>query len=172
VERSQKKQEVLSLRGDINSAQVVIVVHYKGLTVSEVTKLRTMIRQENACFKVTKNSLARIAFSETGFKDLDNLFSGPTAIAFSKDPIAAAKAVVKFSEENEKLVLLGGMVGGTPLTVAGVKALANMPSLDELRAKIVGILSTPAQRIASVLQAPAGQIARVLSAYSKEKQNG
>jgi len=149
-------------------AAMVVVTHYSGLTVSELGELRSKMYEAGAKFKVTKNRLTRRAIDGTKFSPLSDMFSGPTAIAYSDDPVAAAKVAVNFAKKNEKLVVLGGALGEELLDVAGVKALASLPGLDELRAKIVGMLSTPATRIAGVLQAPAGQVARVIGAKAAE----
>jgi large subunit ribosomal protein L10 len=170
VERVQKKVVVSELKDQLIASHSVVLMHYQGLTVDEITKLRRKMRGQGASFKVTKNSLARLAVAGTNFDKLTSLLNGPTAIAFSDDPIAAARSAVQFSNENDKLVILGGMVDDQVLDAKGVKALATMPSLDELRAKIIGILSTPATRVAGVLQAPAGQLARLFSAYAKKGQ--
>jgi large subunit ribosomal protein L10 len=168
VDRAQKAEVVDSLSGMFADAGVVVVTHYSGLTVAEITDLRTKMREEGASFKVTKNRLAKRALSDTDKASLTDFFTGPTAVAISEDPISAPKIAVKFAKENEKLVILGGMMGETLLDVDGVKALAELPSLDELRAKLVGMISTPATRIAMVTSAPAGQLARVLNAYSQK----
>jgi large subunit ribosomal protein L10 len=147
---------------------VVVVTHYSGLTVAEMTDLRGRMREVGASFKVTKNRLAKRALTDTDKAPLTDFFTGPTAIAYSEDPVAAPKVAAKFAKENEKLVILGGMMGETLLDVNGVKALAELPSLDELRAKLVGMISTPATRIAMVTSAPAGQLARVLNAYAQK----
>ncbi len=166
--RAEKFEIVDSLRGVFSDAGVVVVTHFQGLSVAEVTELRNGMRDAGAKFRVTKNRLAKIALAETSFDPLVELFTGPTAIAYSEDPVAAPKAVMDFAKKNDKLVVIGGGLDGNLLTADEVKALAALPSLDELRAKIIGIISTPAQRIASVLQAPAGQVARVLSAHAEQ----
>lgn len=166
--RAEKFEIVDSLRGVFADAGVVVVTHFQGLSVAEVTALRAGMRDAGAKFRVTKNRLAKIALAETSFDPIAELFTGPTAIAYSEDPVAAPKAVVDFAKKNDKLVVIGGGLDGNLLSAAEVKALASLPSLDELRAKIVGMISTPAQRIASVLQAPAGQVARVLSAHAEQ----
>jgi large subunit ribosomal protein L10 len=168
VERSQKKQVVTEFREKFEEAQSVIIVHYQGLTVDKITTLRKKMRELGAEFKVTKNSLALLAIAGTNFEELSSLLNGPTAVAFSKDPVSAAKGIVQFANENDKLVILGGMLNDKMLDVGGVKELAMLPSLDELRAKLIGILSMPATRIAGVLQAPAAQLARLFSAYAKK----
>lgn len=170
MDRTQKSELVGSLHQSFEDTGLVVVTHYKGLTVAEITDLRAKMNAAGASFKVTKNRLTRLALAGTKFEGLGTLFIGPTAIAFSKDPVAAAKVAVEFAKGNEKLVILGGALGSNALGVDGVKALATLPSLDELRARLVGMISTPATRIAGVLQAPAGQLARVLNAKATKEQ--
>ncbi len=166
--RAEKLEIVDSLHGVFAEAGVVVVTHFQGLSVAEVTELRRGMKDAGARFRVTKNRLAKIALADTAFDPIKDLFTGPTAIAYSDDPVAAPKAVVDFAKKNDKLVVIGGGLDGNLLSADEVKALAALPSLDELRAKIIGMLNTPAQRIASVLQAPAGQIARVLGAHAEQ----
>ena len=168
MNRAQKAEVVDSLSGMFADSGVVVVTHYSGLTVAEITDLRGRMREVGANFKVTKNRLAKRALSDTDKAPLTDFFTGPTAIAFSEDPVAAPKIAVKYAKDNEKLVILGGMMGETLLDVDGVKALAELPSLDELRAKLVGMIATPATRIAQVTSAPAGQLARVINAYAQK----
>lgn len=149
------------------AAGVVVVTHYKGLTVAELTELRGRVRAAGAAFRVTKNTLARRALDGTPFASIAPLFKGPTAIAFSKDPAAAPKVVTEFARKNEKLQVVGGGLGGALLDAASVRALAELPSLDELRGRLVGLLNAPASRLAAVLQAPGGQVARVLAAHAE-----
>lgn len=165
MDRTQKEQVVSDLRGIFDSTTSVVIAHNTGLTVAEMTDLRNRAREAGASFKVTKNRLTRLALDGTKCNPLTDMFTGPTAIAYSDDPVAAAKVTADFAKENDKLVLLGGMMDETVLDVAGVKALAAMPSMDELRAKILGVINTPATRIAGVTKAPAGQLARVFAAY-------
>jgi len=165
VDRTEKEQHVASLHKTFEDATIVVVTHYSGLTVAEMGELRDRMRDTGATFKVTKNRLTRRALEGTKYQPLDGLFTGPTAIAYSDDPVAAAKVAVNFAKTNDKLIVLGGAYGDEQLDVAGIKTLASLPSLDELRAKIIGMLNTPATRIAGVLQAPAGQVARVIGAY-------
>jgi len=172
VDRAQKEKLVTSLQQALSDVTCVVVTHQTGMTVQEVTDLRRQMRAAGANFKVTKNRLARRAFAGTKFEQLSPMFTGPTAIAFSRDPVAAAKVAVEFANRNEKLRIIGGGLNEQQLDVAGVKSLATLPSLDELRGKILGLLQTPATRIAAVLQAPGGQIARVLGAYAKKAQAG
>ncbi len=168
MDRTTKKEWVGSLHGTLGEVGLVVVTRYSGLTVAEITDLRGKMRNAGAGFKVVKNRLTRLALSGTEYEKLADLFKGPTAIAFSKDPVAAAKIAVEYAKANEKLVIVGGALGSNVLDVNGVKALATLPSLDELRGRLIGMISTPATRIAGVLQAPAGQLARVLSAKAKQ----
>lgn len=168
MNRTEKQELIASLHETLKTAELVVITQQSGLTVAEVTNLRRQMRQAGAGYKVTKNRLARLALEGTQFEGLKSLFTGPTAIAYSADPIAAAKVAVTYANSNEKLTIVGGAMGSQVLDSAGVKALATLPSLDELRAKIIGILQTPATRVASVLQAPAGQLARVFNAYASK----
>ncbi len=170
MDRAQKKEWVASLHDVFSAMPVVVVTHYQGLTVAEMSELRRRMREAGGHFKVTKNRLTKLALQGTPSEAIADLFKGPTAIGFSEDPVAAPKVLARFAKENEKLVVLGGVLEGRALDADGVKALADLPSLDELRAKLVGLLQTPAQRIASVLQAPGGQLARVVSAHAEKQQ--
>ncbi|RMF16305.1 MAG: 50S ribosomal protein L10 [Alphaproteobacteria bacterium] len=170
MDRAQKKEWVASLHDVFSAMPVVVVTHYQGLTVAEMSELRRRMREAGGHFKVTKNRLTKLALQGTPSEAIADLFQGPTAIGFSEDPVAAPKVLAKFAKENEKLVVLGGALEGRVLDADGVKALADLPSLDELRARLVGLLQTPAQRIASVLQAPGGQLARILSAHAEKQQ--
>ena len=165
MDRAQKQELVAELKTTFDETTAVVVTHYSGLTVAEMTDLRNRMREGGAQFRVTKNRLTKLALDGTKCDPLASLFTGPTAIAYSDDPVAAARIAVDYAKDNEKLVVLGGMMGETELDVAGVTALAKMPSLDELRGKIVGVLQAPATKVAGVLQAPAGQLARVFGAY-------
>ena len=169
MEKAKKAEVVESLNGLFSDAGSVVVAHYTGLTVAEMSDLRARMRAAGASFKVAKNRLVVRALQGTAAEPIANLFKGPTGIAFSKDPIAASKVAVAYAKENEKLVILGGVVGKTALDVEGVKALAELPSLDELRGKIVGLIQAPATKRAGVIAAPAGQLARVIGAYSKKE---
>jgi len=168
VDRTEKEELVSQMHQVFEDTSIVVVAHYSGLTVAEMGELRTQVRDAGANFKVTKNRLTRLALDGTKFKGIEDLFSGPTAIAYSDDPVAAAKATVNFAKTNEKLVVLGGALGEDILDVNAIKSLATLPSLDEIRGTIVGLLNAPATKIAGILQAPAGQIARVISAHSKQ----
>ena len=170
MDRAQKEETVASLKQVFEDSAVVVVTHYSGLTVADMTSLRARMRDAGATFKVTKNRLTRLALEGTQYDGLADLFTGPCAIAYSDDPVAPAKVAVNFSKENEKLVVLGGAFGAEMLDVQRVSELAALPSLDELRGKLVGLLQTPAQNIASVLQAPAGQLARVMGAYGASEE--
>jgi len=170
VDRAEKKTMIASLHQTFEDASIVVVTHYSGLTVVEMGELRDQMREAGAVFKVTKNRLTRRALEGTKYQSLEEMFTGPTAIAYSEDPVAAAKAAVNFSKTNNKLIVLGGALGDEQLDVNAVKSLASLPSLEELRAKIVGMISTPATRIAVVLQAPAGQVARVLGARGASEE--
>jgi large subunit ribosomal protein L10 len=170
VDRTEKEDLVASLQKTFEDSSIVVVTHYSGLTVSEMSDLRMQMRDAGASFKVTKNRLTRRALEGTKYEPLEPMFKGPTAIAFSADPVAAAKAAVNFAKDNEKLILLGGALGEESLDLAAIKTLASLPSLETLRAKIVGMINTPATRIVGVLKAPAGQVARVISAHSANKE--
>ena len=147
---------------------MVVVTRNSGLTVAEVSDLRRRMRAAGASYKVAKNRLATLALDGTRFDGIKPMLKGPTALAWSSDPVAVAKAAIEFARTNEKLVIVGGALGTQTLDAAGVQALAELPSLDTLRATLVGLLQTPATRLAGVLQAPAGQLARVLGAYAKK----
>jgi large subunit ribosomal protein L10 len=167
VDRAQKQRLVEGLRRDLEEIGCLVVTHQSGLDVAEATRLRRQVRGAGARFRVTKNRLARRALAGGPFADLSPLFTGPTAIAFSHDPVAAAKVVVEFENRNTKLTIVGGGVAGHVMDAAGVRELAGLPSLDELRSTLIGLLAAPARRLAAVLQAPAGQLARVLAARAE-----
>lgn len=169
MNRTEKEELVAEMREMFANSSTVVVSHYSGLTVAQLEELRGKMREAGASFKVTKNRLTKLALADSKFEGLADLLSGPTAIAFSEDAVAAAKATVEFAKKNEKLVVLGGAMDETALDVDGVKALASMPSLDELRGKLVGVLQAPAQKLAAVSQAPAGQLARVFGAYGSSE---
>jgi large subunit ribosomal protein L10 len=166
MDRAQKAETVESLKGVFAGAGIVVVGHYAGLTVAELTVLRSRLRQANAGLKVVKNRLVKLAIDGTQHAGGAHLFTGPTAIAYSADPIAATKVAVQYAKEKEQFVLLGGLFGDQVLDPKAVQALATLPSLDELRGKIIGLVQAPATKIAGVLAAPAGQLARVLNAYA------
>jgi large subunit ribosomal protein L10 len=168
LDRGQKEKLIASLGEVFGSATLIVVARPVGLNVAESTDLRRRMRDAGASFKVTKNRLTRLALKGTQFESLAGLFIGPTAIAYSTDPVAAAKVTVDFARTNEKLVVLGGALYQQMLDAEGIRNLATLPSLDELRARLIGMVQTPATRIAGVLQAPAGQLARVLNAYAQK----
>ena len=166
MDRAQKEQLVQQLNRSLQEVDLVVVTQQTGMTVAEATDLRQQIRAAGAGFKVTKNRLARLALEGTRYKTLGSMLTGPTALAFSVDPVAAAKVCVEFAEKNKKLTIVGGALGELELDKAGVMALAKLPSLDELRGKLIGLLQAPATKLAGVTQAPAAQLARVFSAYA------
>jgi large subunit ribosomal protein L10 len=149
---------------------VVVVTQYSGLSVGEMTELRAQMRGAGANVKVTKNRLTKRALAGTRYEGLEAMFTGPTAMACSGDPVAAAKVTIGFAKTHPKLIVIGGGLGDKVLDAEGIKSLASLPSLDELRGKLIGLINTPATRLAGVLQAPAGQLARVLAAYAEKGQ--
>ena len=171
MDRIEKREFVAELAQVFADTSMVVVTRNDGMTVADVTELRRRMGAAGASFKVAKNRLALLALEGTRFDGLKPLMKGPTAISWSTDPVAVAKAAVDFAKTNEKFVLVGGALGTQTLDVSGVKALAELPSLDTLRAKLSGMLCTPATRIAGVLQAPAGQLARVSAAYADPQQS-
>ena len=167
MDRAEKAQLVASLQEVFRNTNVVVVCHYSGLTVAQMSALRRQMREAGASVKVAKNRLAKIALEGTEVASISDLLKGPTLLAFSGDPVAAPKVAIEFAKANEKLVILGGAMGATALDPNGVKALATLPSLDELRAKLVGLIQAPATKIAQVVTAPATKVARVFAAYAK-----
>ena len=167
MDKAAKTELVSTLSGVFNSTGVVVVAHYAGLTVADMQKLRSQMKQAGASVKVAKNRLAKIALEGTDVASIASLLKGPTLLAYSSDPIAAPKVAVEFAKANDKLVILGGAMGATALNANSVKALASLPSLDELRAKIVGLVQAPATKLAQLANAPAGKLARVFGAYAK-----
>ncbi|KZD01195.1 50S ribosomal protein L10 [Oceanibaculum pacificum] len=168
MNRTEKEALVGELNNIFDETAVVVVTRQTGLTVSEVSALRSQMLAAGARYKVTKNRLARLALKGTKFEQLDSLFTGPTAISTSADPVAAAKVTVEFAKKNDKITIVGGAFGSQMLDADGIKALATLPSLDELRGKIVGLLQAPATKLAGVIQAPASQLARVLNAKAQQ----
>jgi large subunit ribosomal protein L10 len=166
MDRAQKKEAVAALKQTFSEANVVVITRNLGLSVAQSTQLRNKMRDAGAAYKVAKNTLALIAVDGTRYQPLSDMLTGPTALATSSDPVAAAKAAVDFAKTNDKLEIVGGAMGDTLLDVNGVKALAELPSLDELRAKIVGLVQAPATKIAQLVNAPAGKLARVVGAYA------
>ena len=167
MDRSQKAESVASLNAVFSEVGVVIIARNLGLTVAQSTALRGKIRDAGASYKVAKNRLARLAIKDTDYAGIGDLFTGPTAIATSVDPVAAAKAVVEFAKTNDKLEIVGGSMGSLVLNVEGVKALAALPSLDQLRGTIIGLVQAPATKIAQLVTAPAAKLARVFGAYAE-----
>ena len=169
MDRTRKEELVASLNALFNGATLVVVARPVGLTVAQATDLRRQMRAAGAGYRVAKNRLARLAVKGTPFEDLAGLFFGPTAIAWSDDPVAAARVAVGFADRNAELGIKGGCVGAQVLDAAAVEALARLPSLDELRGRLIGTIQTPATRIAGLLQAPAGQLARLLAAHAERR---
>ena len=167
MKRSEKKEFVQKIKDEIDTSSSIIVAHYSGLTVEESEKLRSEMRNNGAKFKVTKNRLTKLALEQTQFKNLADLFKGPTAIAYSEDPVAPAKVAVSFAKKLEKFKIIGGGYDGEKIDLDKINFLATLPSIDELRGKIVGLISAPAQKIVSIVKEPAGQIARLVSSKSE-----
>lgn len=173
MDRAAKQESITELNGVFQASEVVVVAHYSGLSVAQMQTLRRQMKQAGASVKVAKNRLAKIALKDTDAAVIEPLLKGPTVLAFSGDPVAAPKVAVDFAKANEQFVILGGSMGKTALDLDGVKALAALPSLDELRAKIVGLIQAPATKIAQLTTAPASKLARVVQAYaSKEAPKG
>jgi large subunit ribosomal protein L10 len=169
MDRSQKTDAVAQLNNVFKEAGVVVVTRNLGLTVAESTDLRAKMREAGATYQVAKNRLARIALKDTDYAGIDEYLTGPTALAYSEDPVAAAKAVVEFAKTNDRIEVVGGSMGAQVLDEAGVRALASMPSLDELRGTLVGLVNAPATKIARVVNAPASKLARVFGAYGAKE---
>ena len=167
MKRSEKKEFVQKLKEEIDTSSSVIVTHYSGLTVDESDQLRSEMRNNGAKFKVTKNRLTKLALRQTQFKDLADLFIGPTAIAYSDDPVAPAKVAASFEKKLEKFKIIGGSYDGEMIDIEKINFLATLPSMDELRGKILGLISAPAQKIASIVKEPAGQMIRLVSTKSE-----
>jgi large subunit ribosomal protein L10 len=168
VDRAAKQESITELAGVFKASNVVVVAHYSGLTVAQMQTLRQQMKQAGARVKVAKNRLAKIALKDTDAAVISDLLKGPTVLAYSGDPVAAPKVAVDFAKANEQLVILGGVMGKTALDLNGVKALAALPSLDELRAKIVGLIQAPATKLAQLATAPAAKVARVVQAYASK----
>jgi large subunit ribosomal protein L10 len=169
VERAEKTELVATLNAVFKTTGVIVVAHNKGLTVNQVNDLRGRMSQAGATVKVAKNRLAKLALDGTDAHGIKGLFTGPTMVAYAADPVAAPKVAAEFAKAHEKFVVLGGALGTTIMDANAVKALAELPSLDQLRAKLVGMIQTPATRIAGVLAAPGGQLARVINAYATKE---
>lgn len=168
MDRAGKEAALETLKGVFDDSGVVVVTHYSGMTVAEMTGLRAKLREQGGHLKVIKNRLAKIALDGKGGDAAKDMFQGPVAIAFSPDPVAAPKVVADYAKENEKLVLIGGIMDETVLDQNGVQSLAKLPSLDQLRGKLIGLIQAPATKVAGVVQAPAGQLARVIQAYASK----
>jgi large subunit ribosomal protein L10 len=170
VDRAAKRELATTLNDVFKSTSVVVVAHYSGLSVADMQKLRAQMKQAGATVKVAKNRIAKIALEGTEVASISGLMQGPTLLAYSDDPVAAPKAAVDFAKTNDKLVILGGAMGATALNPDGVKALATMPSLDELRGTLIGLIQAPATKIAQLTTAPAAKLARVFGAYAKSEE--
>lgn len=170
MERAEKREFVASLAETLGQTAFVLVARNDGLTVAAVDDLRRRMRGAGATYRVAKNRLATLAIDGTRFQGISPLLKGPTALAWSTDPVAVAKTAVEFAKTNDKFVVLGGALGTQTLNADGVKALAELPSLETLRAQLLGLIQTPATRIAGILQAPGGQVARVLAAFAKKDE--
>ena len=168
MNKEQKQNYITEMTANFENSEAVLVTHYQGLTVKQLDELRKEMREQGIQFKITKNKITKLALEKTKCKDLADLFSGPTAVALSKDAISSAKILTKFSKENNNLKILGGIMGKDVLDVAGVANIATLPTLEEARAKIVGILRSPAQKITSILLAPASKIAILALEKSKK----
>jgi large subunit ribosomal protein L10 len=170
VDRTEKREFVTELNQALSATSMIVVTRNAGLTVADATALRVKMRAAGATYKVAKNRLTHLALEGTRFEGIAPMLTGPTALAWSMDPVAVAKTAVEFAKTNDKFVLIGGALGTQMLDADGIKALAELPSLDELRARLVGMISTPATRIAGILQAPAAQLARVFGAFAKKDE--
>ncbi|MBX9645976.1 MAG: 50S ribosomal protein L10 [Xanthobacteraceae bacterium] len=169
MDRAGKQELISTLNTSFQDTGSIVVAHYSGLTVAQMQNLRKRMKAEGATVKVAKNRLVKIALEGTDVASIGPLMKGPTILAFAKDPVAAPKVAVAFAKDFDKLVILGGAMGSTALNADGVKALATMPSLDELRAKLLGLLVAPATKIAQLSTAPAAKLARVFGAYANKE---
>jgi large subunit ribosomal protein L10 len=170
VDRAAKAELVTTLNEVFKTANVVVVAHYSGLTVAQMQTLRRQMKLAGGTVKVTKNRLAKIALEGTDVAPIASLLQGPTLLAYSGDPVAAPKVAVDFAKAHERFVILGGAMGSTALNADGVKALASLPSLDELRAKLIGLIQAPATKVAQLANAPAAKLARVFQAYADKSE--
>jgi large subunit ribosomal protein L10 len=168
VDRAAKRELVTSLNTVLKDTGLVVVAHYAGMTVAQLTDYRQRVKEAGGKVKVAKNRLAKLALKDTSYETIADLFKGQTCVAYSQDPIAAAKASVAYAKGNDKLVILGGAMGSTVLDASAVKALAELPSLDELRAKLIGLLNAPATKIARTVKEPGAQLARVIQAKAAQ----
>ena len=172
MNRTEKAELIETLQSTFNASTVVVVAHQVGMTVAESSDLRRKMREAGAGFKVTKNRIAKLALKGTRFEDLDSLFTGPTAVGMSKDPVAAAKTLVEYAKGNTKVTIVGGSMDGKFLDKSGVEALAKLPSLDEMRGTLVGLVQAPAAKIVRIMEAPAGKLVRVIKAREDQLQQG
>lgn len=170
MSRAQKEDEIKALNERFSNDELVVVAHYSGLTVAELSDLRSKLREEGATFKVTKNSLAKLAVKGTKFEGLEGMFSGPTGVATSQDAVAAAKVAHKYAKDNDKLIILGGALGEEVLDAKGIEALAKMPGLDELRATIAAMIMAPASKLAGAVNAPGGKVAGAVKAVAEKAE--
>ena len=168
MNRDQKKIFIKNIKTIVDDNSLVLVFHYRGMSMNEMTDLRVQSFNSGCNIKVTNNRLAKLALKETNKADLSDFFDGPTAIAYSNDPVSLTKLLVEFAKNNNNLVVLGGIMDNEILSVEKIEILSKLPSLEEIRAKLIGLISTPAQKIASVLTAPSGDLARVVNAYSSK----
>lgn len=168
MDRAAKRELVTQMHDVFQDVGVIVVAHYSGLTVAQMSEYRNRMREAGGHVKVAKNRLAKLALQDTEVESISDLFAGPTCMAYSKDPIAAAKVAVNYAKENDKLVILGGAMGTTPLDASGVKALADLPSLDELRGQIVGLIQAPMTKIVRIVNEPGGKLARVIQAKASQ----
>jgi large subunit ribosomal protein L10 len=172
VDRAQKRELVTTLNEEWKDSGVIVVAHYKGMTVAQMTDFRKRVKEAGGSVKVAKNKLAKLALKDTEVETISDLLQGQTCVAYSDDPVSAARVSVKYARENDKLVILGGAMGNTRLDSKGVSALADLPSLDELRGKLLGLLQAPATKIVRILNEPGGMLARVLAAKCSQEAKG
>lgn len=168
MDRAEKKELIETLHASFKDTGTIVVAHYAGMTVAHMTDFRKRVKDAGGSVKVTKNRLAKLALKDTDAAGIADLFKGPTVVAYSKDPVAAARVAVKYAKDNDKLVILGGTMGKNVLDLNGVKALADLPSLDELRAKLIGLLNAPATKIARTVKEPGAKLARVIQAKASK----
>ena len=168
MNRNQKEIFIRNIKTIVDENSLVLVFHYRGMSMNEMTDLRVQSFNSGCNIKVTNNRLAKLALKETNKADLSDFFDGPTAIAYSNDPVSLTKLLVEFAKNNNNLVVLGGIMDNEILSVEKIEILSKLPSLEEIRAKLIGLISTPAQKIASVLTAPSGDMVRVINAYSSK----
>lgn len=172
MDRAQKRELVATLNEEWKDSGVVVVAHYKGMTVAQMTDFRKRMKEVGGAVKVAKNKLAKLALKDTDVEAISDLLTGQTCVAYSEDPVSAARVSVKYARENDKLIILGGAMGKTKLDSNAVKALADLPSLDELRGKLIGLLQASAAKIARIVNEPGGMLARVLAAKGSQEATG